>query len=184
MGGAGPAVCGPDRADAYSSSDSPLRYRINRLGGRSKQEKWILQAELYNEVHRWVRTAWKKIEADGADKRGAERYYGMIRDYFKAAAEVWGDAWGHAGYMVTKPVTLKAMIRVCADLATQDGDPEEGRIERWRSRLGPWTDQARAFKNEGFYERFPAKGQVERVARIHRDLAKMVGVQTRGKAAG
>src|SRR5690349_12145750 len=76
----------------YSSSDSPLRYRINRLGGRSKQEKWILQAELYNEVHRWVRTAWKKIEAEGADKRGAERYYGMIRDYFKAAAEVWGDA--------------------------------------------------------------------------------------------
>src|SRR3954465_13407069 len=98
----------------YSAGDSPLRYRINRLGGRSKQEKWILQAELFNELHRWVKTAWKKIEADGADKRGAERYYGMIRDYFKAAAEVWGDAWGHAGYMVTKPVTLKAMIRVCA----------------------------------------------------------------------
>ena len=28
----------------YSEPDSPLRYRINRLGGRSKQEKWILQA--------------------------------------------------------------------------------------------------------------------------------------------
>src|SRR5262249_49645427 len=27
----------------YSQPDSPLRYRINRLGGRSKQEKWILQ---------------------------------------------------------------------------------------------------------------------------------------------
>src|SRR5205814_8064366 len=34
--------------------DSPLRYRINRLGGRSRQEKWILQAELFNEIHRWV----------------------------------------------------------------------------------------------------------------------------------
>ncbi|HKB57837.1 MAG TPA: DGQHR domain-containing protein, partial [Lacunisphaera sp.] len=31
----------------YNEADSPLRYRINRLGGRSKQEKWILQAELY-----------------------------------------------------------------------------------------------------------------------------------------
>jgi hypothetical protein len=126
-----------------------------------------------------------KIEADGADKRGAERYYRIIRDYFKAAAEVWGDGWGHTGYMITKPVTLKAMIRVCADLATQDAEPEEGRIERWRARLAPWTDQARAFKNEGFYERFPAKGQVERVARIHRELAKVAGIQSRaaGKAA-
>src|SRR5437588_150166 len=35
----------------YRESDSPLRYRINRLGGRSKQEKWILQAELFNEIH-------------------------------------------------------------------------------------------------------------------------------------
>ena len=26
----------------YEESDSPLRYRINRLGGRSRQEKWIL----------------------------------------------------------------------------------------------------------------------------------------------
>jgi hypothetical protein len=30
---------------------------------------------------------------------------------------------------------------------------------------------ARQFKEEGFYERFPAKGEVERVARIHRDRA-------------
>src|SRR5581483_6945490 len=37
----------------YSEPDSPLRYRINRLGGRSAQEKWILQAELFNELHRW-----------------------------------------------------------------------------------------------------------------------------------
>src|SRR4029450_11495802 len=35
----------------YRAGDSPLRYRINRLGGRSRQEKWILQAELYNEIH-------------------------------------------------------------------------------------------------------------------------------------
>src|SRR5206468_11693030 len=93
----------------YSEQDSPLRYRINRLGGRSKQEKWILQAELYNEIHRWVKQAWAKIDREGADKRGAERQYAMVRDFFKAAEQVWEEAWGNPAYMVTKPVTLKAM---------------------------------------------------------------------------
>src|ERR1041385_1512559 len=83
----------------YSESDSPSRYRINRLGGRSKQEKWILQAELYNELHRWVKQQWSKIEREGTDKPHAERQYAMVRDFFKAAGQVWGEAWGHAGYM-------------------------------------------------------------------------------------
>jgi DGQHR domain-containing protein len=72
----------------YSGSDSPLRYRINRLGGRSRQEKWILQAELFNEIHRWARQAWKKIEPEGADKRAATKYYAMVRDFLKAASAV------------------------------------------------------------------------------------------------
>ena len=76
----------------YREGDSPLRYRINRLGGRSKQEKWILQAELFNEVHRWVKQAWSKIQREGADKPNAERYYGQVRDFLKAAAHVWGEA--------------------------------------------------------------------------------------------
>src|SRR5512140_3083927 len=99
----------------YSAGDSPLRYRINRLGGRSKQEKWILQAELFNEIHRWVKAAWKKIEEQGTDARNVERYYGRVRDFLKAAAQVFEEAWGNDSYMITKPVTLKAMIRVCAD---------------------------------------------------------------------
>ena len=37
------------------------------------------------------------------------------------------------------------------------------------------------FRVEGFYERFPAKGQVERVARIHRELARVAGIERRGK---
>jgi DGQHR domain-containing protein len=163
----------------YSEPDSPLRYRINRLGGRSKQQKWILQAELFNEVHRWVKQAWTKIEADGTDRRGAERYYGAVRDFLKAASAVFQEAWGNDNYMVTKPVTLKAMMRVCADLAAQDTEPEEGRLERWQERLSPWAERARDFRNEGFYERFAAKGQVERVARIHRELARSVGLQSR-----
>ena len=165
----------------YREADSPLRYRINRLGGRSKQEKWILQAELYNEIHRWVKKTWPAIEKEGTDKRAAARYYGMVRDFLKASAQVWSDAWGNSDYMVTKPVTLKAMLRVCADLAAQDPGPEEDRLKRWTERLAPWAEQARTFRNEGFYERFPAKGQVERVARIHRELARIAGIQTRSK---
>jgi DGQHR domain-containing protein len=166
----------------YSESDSPLRYRINRLGGRSKQEKWILQAELFNEIHRWVKSTWKKIEAVGTDRRAAARYYEIVRDFLKAAAEVWGDAWGNSSYMVTKPVTLKGMLRVCADLAALDAEPVEGRVERWAAKLAPWSDQAREFRNEGFYERFPAKGQVERVARIHRDLGRVAGIAPRTRS--
>ncbi|MFA5058098.1 MAG: DGQHR domain-containing protein [Opitutaceae bacterium] len=161
----------------YREADSPLRYRINRLGGRSRQEKWILQAELFNEIHRWVRQEWKKIEPEGTDQHAAAKYYAMARDFLKAAAGVCGEAWGNSDYMVTKAVTLKALIRVCADLAAQDPGPAENRVERWRERLAPWTEQMRAFRNEGFYERFPAKGQVERVSRIHRELARGAGIQ-------
>jgi DGQHR domain-containing protein len=166
----------------YSQGDSPLRYRINRLGGRSKQEKWILQAELFNEIHRWTRQAWKKIEAEGVNKHSETRYYGMTRDFLKAASATWGAAWGDADFMVTKPVTLKAMIRVCADLTADDAEPEEGRVERWRGRLAPWGEQTREFRNDGFYERFPAKGQIERVARIHRELDRLAGITPRASA--
>jgi DGQHR domain-containing protein len=158
----------------YSEADSPLRYRINRLGGRSKQEKWILQAELFNEIHRWVKQAWPSIEKEGTDRRIAERYYATARDFLKAASQVLADAWGNDNYMVTKPVTLKGMLRVCADLAGQDAEPADGRVERWRERLSPWAERLRDFRSEGFYERFAAKGQIERVGRIHRELGKML----------
>jgi len=165
----------------YREGDSPLRYRINRLGGRSQQEKWILQAELFNEIHRWVRRDWKKIEAGGTDRRAAARHYEVLRDFLKAATQVWGEAWGSPAYMVTKPVTLKALIRVCADLAAADPEPEDTRLARWKEKLAPWSEQMREFRNEGFYERFPAKGQVERVTRLHRDLARIAGVPTRSR---
>ena len=165
--------------DLYTEGDSPLRYRINRLGGRSLKDKWILQAELFNELYRWVSAEWKKIRQVTNVYREEERYYGVIRDFLKAAQKVWGDAWGHDSYMVTKPVSLKAMVRVCADLARQDAEPAEGRVKRWEERLAPWSEQTRAFRLEGFYERFPAKGQIERVARIHRDLAKAAGIEIR-----
>ncbi len=166
----------------YSAPDSPLRYRINRLGGRSRQEKWILQAELFNEIHRWIKLDWAKLEPESGDRRVAERYYGIARDLLKSAATVFGEAWGNPAYMVTRPVTLKALLRVGADLAPREAEPEAGRVERWVQRLAPWQEQTRAFRNDGFYERFPAKGQVERVGRIYRDLGRWAGVAARPSA--
>ncbi len=157
----------------YSNDDSPLQYRINRLGGKSRKEKWILQAELFNEIYRWVKQDWPK-KKDPSPAQEAGRYYEQIRDFFKAAASVWGETWGHGNYMVTRPVTLKAMMRVCADLAREDADPKDGRVKRWAQRLAPWSEIKRDFRAEGFYERFPAKGQVERVGRIHKDLARRI----------
>lgn len=166
----------------YRENDSPLRYKINRLGGRSKQEKWILQAELFNEVHRWALLDWKQIKKSSSWQRQAERYYEMARDFLRAAEKAWGDAWGHQSFMITRPVTIKAMLRVCADLAAQDPEPED-RVKRWSRRLGAWTDLAKAFRQEGFYERFPAKGQVERVSRIHKELARAANIERRSKGA-
>ena len=68
----------------YGEADSPLRYKINRLGGRSRQEKWILQAELYNELYRWVQADWKELGGRvGAGRASAEmdRCYEMVRDF-------------------------------------------------------------------------------------------------------
>ena len=160
----------------YAEGDSPLRYRINRLGGRSQQQKWILQAELFNEIHRWVSADWSRLKKQGTPRALATRIYDTVRDFLKAAEKTWGDAWGNASYMITRPVTLKAMLRVCADLAHTDADPVDGRQKRWERKLSPWTAEVRAFRGDGFYERFPAKGQVERVARIHRELGRIAGI--------
>ena len=162
----------------YSEGDSPLRYRINRLGGRSRQEKWVLQAELFNEIHRWASADWAAIEKKNP-KREADRYYDLVRDFLKAAEKVWGPSWGHAQFMVTRPVTIKAMLRVCADLARVDAEPAEGRIGRWTRKLAPWGDLQKSFRAEGFYERFPAKGQIERVGRVHRELGRAAGIEAR-----
>jgi DGQHR domain-containing protein len=164
----------------YQESDSPLRYKINRLGGRSKQEKWILQAELFNEVHRWVQMDWKQIKASGTTVKHAQRYYEALRDFLKVAQKAWGDAWGNANYMVTKPVCIKAMIRVWGDLMAHAPAPEN-RLSTWEKKLSAWGTLEREMHKTGFYETFPAKGQVERVALIHRKLAAAANITVRTK---
>ena len=124
---------------------------------------------------------WKKLAKKQNQQREAEKYYEIVRDFLRAAEKAWGEAWGSASYMVTRPVTIKAMLRVCADLAREDAEPKEERVKRWSKRLAPWGDLVKQFRGDGFYERFPAKGQVERVARVHRDLARAAGIERRGK---
>src|SRR5215813_4778569 len=154
----------------YEESDSPLRYRINRLGGRSRQEKWILQSELFNEIHKVVQ-ANRKFFEDRFQLR-ADRAYPLIRDYLKAVREVMNSVWGdNEKYMFTRDVTLKALLRVFGDLIR-----ERKLIQVWQESrdprafvgaMRPWAELTREFRAEGFYERFPAKGQIERVRRIH-----------------
>ena len=55
----------------------------------------------------------------------------------------------------------------------------EGRVKRWEELLAPWAAEINAFKSDGFYERYPAKGEIERVSRIHRVLARLAGIEIR-----
>lgn len=161
----------------YEENDSPLQYRINRLGGRSRQEKWILQSELFNEIHKLVQTH-HALFARRFQMR-ADRAYALIRDYLKAVREVMEPVWGkNDKFMFTRDVTLKALIRVLGDLLERSALLQAWERERshrvFRDSLAPWTGLAKEFRTEGFYERFPAKGQVERVRRIHLRLSEAI----------
>jgi len=165
----------------YGESDSPLQYKVNRLGGRSQQQKWILQAELFNEIHRWVRIEARRLRVKSLTRaRDVERVaraelYDPLRDFLMAVRTVLGNSWDNDRYMVTRAVTLKALVRVCADLHRADGKSDE-RVHRWTHKLRRLKELEPEFRSEGFYERFPAKGQIERVARIHRRIDQLLGI--------
>ena len=157
----------------YAEADSPLQYKINRLGGRSKQEKWILQSEVFNELLKVV-TAHKRWLESHLGMR-VDRCYALVRDYLKGVKDVMEEVWGNnERYMFTRDVTLKALIRVLDDLIIDRklmSDWDEQRSHKpFAELLKPWTSLVKEFRAEGFYERFPAKGQLERVRRIHQRL--------------
>ena len=162
----------------YEEPASPLQYKINRLGGRSRQEKWILQAELFNEVKKLVVQNEKLFMKDFRAK--PERAFDLIADYLKGVRTVMEKIWGsNDRFKFTSSVTLKALIRVLADLTLR-----EDLIAKWRDNpsprlfeklLAPWANVKDEFRNEGFYERFPAKGQIERVRVIEQRLLRELG---------
>jgi hypothetical protein len=112
----------------------------------------------------------------------ADRAYHLVRDYLKAVRAVMSDVWGeNEKFMFTRDVTLKALIRVLGELIR-----ERKTVRAWEDERGeqaflqvlrPWSELTREFRAEGFYERFPAKGQVERVRRIHLRLAGALAKQ-------
>ncbi len=157
----------------YAAPDSPLRFKVDRLGGRSRQQKWILQAELFNEIHRWKRGDHLAYSA-----RYVDDAYAQARDLLAAARATWRTGWANPKYMITNAVTLKALLRVGNDLARAEGPGATAadRLRRWTQRLQPWSELEHDFRTDGFYERFTAKGQVERVGAIHRRLAKAIGL--------
>ncbi|HVJ31256.1 MAG TPA: DGQHR domain-containing protein [Gammaproteobacteria bacterium] len=168
----------------YDESDSPLRYHVNMLGGRSQRDMWINQAQLFGEVHRFVTR--KDAETWTTDGRGLsrDRAYGFLRDVLRAAKQVFGDAWGdNKRYMVTRDVTLKALIRFAGDVAAKSralglspaasaGTTEASLVKRFER----WTPLVAEFRRDGFYERFPARGQVERVEKIRDRLRRDAGL--------
>ena len=108
-----------------------------------------------------------------------ERSFELIADYLKAVRSVMDKIWGaNDRYKFTSSVTLKAIIRVFGDFLER-----EDLIEKWRENPSPrifeklvsrWADLKDEFRNEGFYERFPAKGQIERVRVIEQRLLREV----------
>jgi hypothetical protein len=112
----------------------------------------------------------------------------VTRDFLRAVRRTFADAWDHPRYHVTTDVTLMAMIRVLGDyLKSARGTRTFEAMERQRAFEGlidPWLRMVPEFRGEGFYERFAARGQVERVSVIHRALANASGVGTRAVAGG
>src|SRR5436190_11274255 len=140
----------------YEEPSSPLQYKINRLGGRSKQEKWILQAELFNELKKLVQNNDHLFVKEFRGK--ADCGFELIADYLKAVRSVMEKIWGNNDkYKFTASVTIKAVIRVLGDLAERPP-----LIGQWLETPSPrvfeqvikgWADLKDEFRNEGFYER-------------------------------
>jgi hypothetical protein len=76
--------------------------------------------------------------------------------------------------MFTRDVTLKALIRVLDELMVDRklmGEWQEQQSPKpFTEFLKPWASIGKEFRAEGFYERFPAKGQLERVRKVQQRL--------------
>src|SRR5215510_5269252 len=115
----------------YEEASSPLQYKINRLGGRSRQEKWILQAELFNELKKLIDGHEKFFMKELRAK--PERAFDLIADFLKATRAVMDRVWGNNDrYKFTTSVSIKAVIRVLGDLMDS---PDT--LERWKDSPGP-----------------------------------------------
>ena len=166
----------------YSETDSPLHRKIDMLGRRRRTERWIRQASLFREMRRLA----ERNEKLFGEEPSAKKLYEVTRDFLRAARRAFGDAWEHPRYRIGTDVTLMAMMRVLADyLRSSRGARtyEAGERQRaFENLIEPWTQMVPEFREEGFYERFAARGQVERVRVIQRALANAIGLASRSAA--
>jgi DGQHR domain-containing protein len=165
----------------YQDADSPLQYHINMLGGRSRQDLWINQAQAYGEIYRFVTRPEREPWITDARGRSEARGYGLIRDVLRAARGAFGEAWGdNKRFMVTRDVALKALLRLTGDVvanAERLGIAPGVELDAPLSgAFAPWSQLAREFRREGFYERFPAPGQAQRVEKVRLRLAREAGL--------
>lgn len=165
----------------YEEDDSPLQYHINMLGGRSHQEMWINQAQIFGETYRLIRR--RDAQHRFKDGRGwsKERGYGLVRDTLKALAKSFGETWGdNKNHMVTRDVTIGAMLRLCGDVAARiDATvaPGPDLVKLLEARFKPVGEIVADFRREGFYERFPARGQLERIDIIRKRFARQARLE-------
>jgi DGQHR domain-containing protein len=166
----------------YGETDSPLHRKVDMLGRRRRTERWIRQASLFREL---VRLAEKNEKLLGAEPN-AKAIYEVMRDFLRAVRKVFAEAWDNPRYHVSTDVTLMAMIRVLGDyLRSARGARTFEAVERQRAfenLIEPWARMVPEFREEGFYERFAARGQVERISVIQRALANAIGVGARASA--
>lgn len=167
----------------YSETDSPLYHKVDMLGRHKRSERWIRQASLFRELRR---LAERNAKLFGDSPRPKELYE-VTRDFLRAARKVFREAWDQPRYRVTTDVTLMALVRVLSDyLRGAKGQRSFEAQERQRSfenLVEPWQAMVPDFREEGFYERFAARGQVERIAVIQRSLANAIGITARPVAA-
>jgi DGQHR domain-containing protein len=165
----------------YEAGDSPLQYHINMLGGRSQQDLWINQAQAYAEVYRFVTRPESESWITDGRGRSEERGYALLRDLLRSARQAFGDAWAdNKRYMVTRDTTLKALLRLAADVVRGAGrlgiSPGMDLTGPLSGAFAPWTELVRDFRRDGFYERFPAPGQAQRVERVRARLVREAGL--------
>ena len=167
---------------SYGETDSPLHRRVDMLGRRKKTERWIKQASLFREYRR---LAERNVRHFGEEPK-AKDLYEVVRDYLRAVRKTFGDAWDSQRYRITSDVTLMALLRVLGDyLRSGRGARTFEAVERtkaFENLIEPWKAMIPEFREEGFYERFAARGPVERVGIVQRALANAIGVNPR--AAG
>lgn len=166
----------------YGETDSPLYRKIDMLGRRKKSERWIRQANLFREFRRLA----ERNEKLFGDDPKAKVLYEAAKDFLRACRRTFGEAWDNPRYRVTSDVTLMALMRVLGEyLRTARGQRTFEAHERQRafeSLIEPWRLMVPEFREEGFYERFAARGQVERIGIIQRALGNAIGLTTRPAA--